>query len=43
MNDSDLSFNNIHYNDLKIKYKELEKDIRKLRIENTKKEKENEK
>ena len=40
MNEAETSFNYFELNELKIKYGELEKDIRRLRIENTKKEKE---
>ena len=40
MNEAKTSFNYFELNELKSKYGELEKDIRRLRIENTKKEKE---
>ena len=40
MNEAETSFNYFELNELKNKYGELEKDIRRLRIENTKKEKE---
>ena len=40
MNEAETSFNYFELNELKNKYRELEKDIRRLRIENTKKEKE---
>ena len=40
MNEAETSFNYFELNELKCKYGELEKDIRRLRIENTKKEKE---
>ena len=40
MNEGDSSFNYLELSELKRKYEELENDIRKLRIENTRKEKE---
>ena len=40
MNEAVTSFNYLELNELKNKYRELEKDIRRLRIENSKKEKE---
>ena len=43
MNEAETSFNYFELNELKSKYGELEKDTIRLRIENTKKEKENEK
>ena len=40
MNEAETSFNYFELNELKSKYGELEKDTIRLRIENTKKEKE---
>ena len=43
MNEANSSFNYLEINELRNKYEQLENDIRKLRIENTRKEKENQK